>query len=154
MNPATPTTTTIQDPDDFLKMSAEQLDEIFRQSPAGEIPDGESDGIAIIAPGSDVSDEIASFVHLFTWKGKVFDAAKGELRNRILPIGAKAIIAKVNKGNSWLDDKECIVLDYSKTSLIARWIRDEIREVSPGIFLGVVYFGKKKLIHFALKFPQ
>jgi hypothetical protein len=146
--------TAIQDPDDFLKMSSDQLDDIFRQSPVGEIPNGESDGIAIIAPGTDVSDEIASFVHLFTWKGKVFDAAKGELRNRILPLGTKAIVAKVYKDKSWLDDKECIVLDYSKTSLIAKWIRDEIREVSPGIFLGVVYFGKKKLIHFALKFPH
>lgn len=143
-----------QDPDDFLKMSADQLDDIFRQSPVGEIPNGEGDGLAIIAPGTDVSDEIASFVHLFTWKGKVFDATKGELRNKILPIGTKAIVAKVYKDRSWLDDKECIVLDYSKTSLIAKWIRDEIREVSPGIYLGVVYFGKKKLIHFALKFPH
>lgn len=143
-----------QDPDDFLKMSAKRLDDIFRQSPVGEIPNGEGDGLAIIAPGTDISDEIASFVHLFTWKGKVFDAAKGELRNKILPIGTKAIVAKVYKDRSWLDDKECIVLDYSKTSLLAKWIRDEIREVSPGIYLGVVYFGKKKLIHFALKFPH
>ena len=45
------------------------------------------------------------------------------------------------------------MLDYSKTSLVAKWIRDEIREVSPGIYLGIVYWGKKKLIHFALKFP-
>lgn len=34
---------------------------------------------------------------------------------------------------------------------------DEIREVSPGVYLGVVYWGKEKehahkLIHFALKF--
>ncbi len=45
------------------------------------------------------------------------------------------------------------MLDYSKTSLVAQWIRDEIREVAPGIYLGLVYWGKKKLIHFALEFP-
>jgi hypothetical protein len=83
----------------------------------------------------------------------VFDRAKGELKNKILPMGHKAIVAKVYKEKSWLDQKECIVLDYSKTSLIAHWIRDEIREVAPGIYLGIVYWGKKKLIHFALKFP-
>ena len=147
------TATTIEDPAQFLKMSDEQLDDLFRNSPAGEIPNGEGEGTAIIKPGSSVSDDIARFVHLFTWKGKVFDSAKGELRNNILPLGHKAIVAKVYKDKSWLDQKECIVLDYSKTSLVAKWIRDEIREVAPGIFLGVVYWGKKKLIHFALKFP-
>jgi len=146
-------TTTVKDPAQFLEMSDEQLDELFRNSAVGNIPNGEGEGTAIIKPGSSVSDDIARFVHLFTWKGKVFDAAKGELRNKILPLGHKAIVAKVYKDKSWLDQKECIVLDYSKTSLIAHWIRDEIREVSPGIYLGVVYWGKKQLIHFALKFP-
>ena len=146
-------TTTVKYPTPFLKMSNEQLDELFRKSPVGNIPDGEGEGMAIIKPGSPISGDIARFVHRFTWKGKVFDAAKGELRNKILPLGHKAIVAKVYKDKSWLDQKECIVLDYSKTSLVAHWVRDEIREVAPGLYLGVVYWGKKKLIHFALKFP-
>ncbi len=147
-------TTPALNPEAFLKMSGAELDEIFRQSSAGNIPDGEGEGTAIIAPGTAVSDAIAKFVHLFNWKGKVFDAAQGELRNRILPLGHKAIVAKVYKDGSWFDQKECIVLDYSKTSLLAKWIRDEIREVAPGIYLGIVFWGKKKLIHFALEFPH
>ena len=145
---------TISDPQQFLAMSGEQLDEIFRQSRTGEIPRGEGKGIAIVAPGSAISDDIARFVNLFTWKGKVFDPVKGELRNKILPLGHRAIVAKVYKDASWFDQKECIVLDYSETSLLAKWIRDEIREVTPGIYLGIVFWGKKKLIHFALKFPR
>ena len=148
-----PDTTSITDPAQFLHMSDDQLDDLFRKSPAGEIPEGEGEGTAIIKPGSDISDDIARFVHLFTWKGKVFDPASGTLKNKILPLGHKAIIAKVYKDKSWFDEKPCIVLDYSKTSLVAKWIRDEIREVAPGIYLGIVYWGKKKLIHFALKFP-
>jgi hypothetical protein len=144
----------VRAPSEFLKMSKEQLDDIFRASAAGEIPRGEGKGTAIIAAGTRVSDEIARFVHLFTWKGKVFDPVKGELRNKILPLGHKAIVAKVYKDKSWFDQKECIVLDYSKTSLLAKWIRDEIREVAPGIYLGIVFWGKKKLIHFALEFPR
>ena len=147
------TTAMIKDPKEFLKMPGEKLDQIFRESPAGEIPRGESDGVAIVAPGTKVSNDIARFVNLLTWKGKVFDPVKGELRNKILPLGHKAIVAKVYKDKSWFDQKECIVLDYSKTSLVAKWIRDEIREVAPGIYLGLVYWGKKKLIHFALQFP-
>ena len=144
---------TIKDPKEFLKMSGEQLDEIFRNSPAGEIPRGTTDGTAIIAPGTEISDNIARFVNHFTWKGKVFEPEKGELINRIGPIEHRLIVAKVYKGTSWFDDKECIVIDYADTSLLAHWIRDEIREVAPGIYLGLVYWGKKKLIHFALKFP-
>ena len=110
-----------------------------------------------------MSDTIARFVHLFSWKGKVFtpdpvDPQRATLKNRLLLLGTKAIIAQVYRGESWLDQKECIVLDYSQTSIVAQWIRDEIREVSPGVHLGVVYWGKEKehahkLIHFALKFP-
>ena len=138
----------------LLVMSSEQLDALFHKSPAGDIPNGEGDGTAIIKPGSSVSDDFARFVHKFTWKGKVFDATKGELRNKILPLGHTAIAAKVYKDKSWFDQKECIVLDYSKTSFVARAVRDEIREVAPGIYLGIVYWGKTKLIHFALEFPN
>ena len=138
---------------ELLKMSQAQLDDLFTQSPAGDIPQGEGKGTAIVAPGTTYSENIASFINHFAWKGKVFDPAKGVLRNRILPFGLKAIIAKVYKGPSWMDNKECIVLDYSETSLLAHWIRDEIREVAPGIYLGKVYWSKKRLIDFALEFP-
>jgi hypothetical protein len=74
------------------------------------------------------------------------------LRNRILPIGLNAIVATVYKGASWFDQKECIVLDYSETSLVAQWIRDEIRLIGPGFYLGRVYWNKTPLIHFALEF--
>jgi hypothetical protein len=158
----TDTKATITDPEEFLKLSAEQLDDIFRNAPAGTIPNGQGDGTAIIAPSTVVSDTIAKFVHIFTWKGKFFesdpvDPQRATLKNRLLLLGTKAIVAEVYRGESWLDEKECIVLDYSQTSIVAQWIRDEIREVSPGLYLGVVYWGKEKsnahrLIHFALKF--
>ena len=152
----------ITDPSEFLALSGDQLDEIFRNAPAGKVPDGQGEGTAIIAPGTVISDAIAKFVHIFSWKGKVFeadpvDSERATLKNRLLLLGTKAIIAQVYKSESWLDGKECIVLDYSHTSLVAQWIRDEIREVSPGVYLGVVWWGKEKehahrLIHFALKF--
>ncbi len=138
---------------EMLKMSQEQLDKLFEQSVAGDIPKGEAKGTAIVAPGTTYSQNIADFVNHFAWQGKVFDPSKGVLRNKILPFGLNAIIAKVYKGPSWLDNKECIVLDYSETSLLAHWIRDEIREVAPNVYLGKVYWSKKRLIDFALEFP-
>lgn len=138
----------------WLKMSQEELDTLFKQHEAGPIPDGEAKGTAIIAPGQSFSDEIAAMVSIFAWQGKVFDAEHGFLRNNILPFGLKAIVAKVYKAPSLLDGKECIVLDYSDTSLIASHIRDEIRMIEPGVYLGKVYWDKNRLIDFALEFGK
>ena len=136
----------------LLSLSQAQLDELFTNSPAGEIPNGEAKGTAIIAPGTNYSTEIAELINHFGWQGKIFDAKTGTLKNRILAFGLQAIIAKVYKGSSWLDNKECIVLDYSETSLLAQRVRDEIRLIGPNRYLGVVYWGKKRLINFALQF--
>jgi len=136
----------------LLQMSNQDLDQLFSSSPAGEIPNGPAKGTAIIANGTQFSIEIAEFVNLFVWEGKTFDANKGVLRNRILGIGLNAIVAKVYKAPSWFDNKECIVLDYSETSMVAHWIRDEIRLITPNFYLGRVYWKQKPLIHFALQF--
>jgi hypothetical protein len=140
------------DAQQLLDMSQQQLDDLFRASPAGDIPSGEAEGTAIIAPGTVYSLPIAQIINFFNWQGKVFDPEKGELKNKITTFGVEAIVAKVAKGNSWLDGKECIVLDYSQTSLVAHWIRDEIRLVSPNFYLGKVYWDKDRLIDFCLKF--
>jgi len=136
----------------LLPMSQSELDTLFTKSAVGSIPNGEAEGTAIVAPGTTFSPTIAKFISHFAWQGKIFDAGKGVLKNKILPFGLNAIIAKVYKGPSWLDGKECIVLDYSDTSFIAQWIRDEIRQIEPGLYLGKVYWEKKRLIDFALKF--
>ena len=136
----------------LLKMNQAQLDELFTKSKAGPIPDGAATGTAIVAAGTVFSPAIAKAVSLFAWQGKNFDAKHGVLRNRITAFGLNAIVAEVYKGPSWLDQKECIILDYSKTSLVAQWIRDEIRQIEPGTYLGKVYGGKKRLIDFALQF--
>jgi hypothetical protein len=137
----------------LLSMSQKELDDLFSSSPAGDIPNGEAQGTAIIAPGTVFSHEIASIINIFAWQGKTFDAAHGTLTNRISAFGVNAIVAQVYKAPSWFDNKECIVLDYSKTSIAAMHIRDEIRLVSSGLYLGLVFWDKTRTIHFALQFP-
>jgi len=139
---------------DLLTLTSKELDDLFRASPAGDIPNGEAQGTAIIAPGTAVSKDVAEIVNIFAWQGKTFDAAHGTLTNRISVFGVNAIVAEVYKADSWFDQKECIVLDYSKTSLLAKHIRDEIREVSHKIYLGLVYWDQQRTIHFALEFAQ
>ena len=137
----------------LLSMSNEELDSLFSSSPAGDIPNGGAEGTAIIAPGTKYSIEISKLINIFVWQGKTFDAEHGTLRNRILSLGLNAIVAEVYKSASLFDNKECIVLDYSKTSLVAEHVRDEIRQIGPGTYLGLVYWDKTKTIHFALHFP-
>ncbi|MGH7461983.1 MAG: hypothetical protein ACREMA_13295, partial [Longimicrobiales bacterium] len=103
-------------------------------------------------PGTSFSPELARFVSLFAWQGKIFDAKNGLLKNRILTFGIDAIVARVYRAPSWLDNKECIVLDYSQTSVVAQWIRDEIRQIDPGLYLGKVFWNRTRLMDFALKF--
>ena len=138
----------------LMAMSQQQLDDLFTGSPAGDIPNGQANGTAIIAPGTAFSPEIAQLINVFCWQGKTFAAAHGTLTNRILAFGLNAIVAQVYKTESWFDGKDCIVLDYSKTSLLAEHIRDEIREIGPGMYLGVVYWDKTRTINFALQFPS
>jgi hypothetical protein len=138
----------------LLKMSQKELDDLFTASAPGPIPDGEAKGTAIIAPGTAFSHDIAEFINFFCWQGKNFDGKRGVLTNRLTTLGFNAIVAEVYVDKSWMDNKDCIVLDYSKTSHVAKWIRDEIRQIGPGLYLGKVYWEKKRLIDFCLEFPK
>ena len=74
----------------------------------------------------------------------------GILINKISAFSLTFIVAKVYKGASWMDGKETIIIDYSSTSFLAKKIRDEIREVEPGVYLGKVWWGKTRILDFAL----
>src|SRR5262245_36096612 len=117
----------------LLKESPARLDELFGKSPAGAIPDGEATGTAIVCAGTFRAKLLAWLTRWFFWQGKVFDRQRERLVNRLTAFGCKGIAAKVYKDKSWFDGKECIVIDYSKTSFLAKCIRDEIREVAPGL---------------------
>lgn len=138
----------------WLGKSREELDDIYRNASPGEIPRGDTRGTAIIT-GSLLSRTVAAFARLFAWQGKVFDlfcpdAEAGILVNKITPFSLTFIVAKVYRGDSWLDGKETIIIDYSSTSFFAKVIRDEIREIEPGVYLGKVWWRKTRIMDFAL----
>jgi len=136
----------------LLSMHKAELDDLFLNSPAGPIPDGQADGKAIIAPGTTFTPEIAELINVFAWQGKIFDSKKNVLVNRISVFELDAILAYVDKEASWVDGKECVVLDYSQTSNVAHLVRDEVRLVGEKLYLGVVFWDKTKLIYFTLHF--
>ena len=131
-------------------MSPDELDTLFRESAPGEIPVGRTQGAVLVAPGTDIAWPAKRLIEWLVWRGKVFNPQKGDLLNIILPFGVKAVRAKVYKDASWFDQAETIVLDYSKTSRLAHKVRDEIREVSPGVYLGLVFWGRSRILYFTL----
>ncbi len=144
---------------DLLKLSQSELDELFKKSPAGPIPEGGANGLAIAFPGGFLARFLAGLIKRWAWQGKVFtrnpDGNGATLQNKVTIAGVQAIVARVYHTESWLDGKDCIVLDYSKTSLLARKIRDEIRLIDPArrLYLGKVWWGKTRVLDFALEFP-
>lgn len=136
----------------LLTLTDAQLNDLFGAAPAGPIPDGQAVGTAIVGAGTPLTPVLAEAVNLVAWQGKTFDGPHGVLRNRITAFGVNAIVASVYTGPSRFDGKECIILDYSKTSLVAHWIRDEIRLLAPKLYLGLVYAHGKPTLHFALRF--
>lgn len=138
----------------WLNKSREELDEIYRNAQPGQMPSGDTLGTAIVT-GTLFSKSLAFFARGFAWQGKVFDlfppdSQNGILINKISPLSLTFIVAKVYRDKSWMDGKETIVIDYSKTSFFAKLIRDEIREVEPGVYLGKVWWKKTRILDFAL----
>ncbi|MFP5246141.1 MAG: hypothetical protein ACLGH0_05560 [Thermoanaerobaculia bacterium] len=143
------------DVNSLLEKTDRELDAMFSAAEPGPIPNGAAEGTAIIANGTKFSPIISRVVNLFGWQGKTFsreDDQHATLRNRITIFGIDAIVATVYYGPSLFDGKQCIVLDYSKTSTVAERVRDEIRLIAPNTYLGRVYWENKPTIHFALQF--
>jgi hypothetical protein len=137
---------------DLIKMSQSELDDLYRQSPVGATPTGNSQGTALILPGSWLSRLLVPLIKLLAWQGKVFDREQKFLLNKVSPFRFRLVKAEIYPGKSWIDEGETIVLDYSKTSFVAQKIRDEIREVAPNLYLGQAYWGKTRVLNFILKF--
>ena len=102
----------------LLSMSQKELDALFTQATQARSPRARRK-----APRSSrrvpYSAEKSPGSSSFRVAREGVRSKVGLLLNRIGPFGLNAIIAKVYKAPSWLDNKECIVLDYSETSIVA-----------------------------------
>ena len=146
--------TTVQD---WLSLSREELDAIYSKADAGPMPVGDTQGTAIVT-GALLPRTVARVARVLAWQGKIFDmfadnGDSGILINKISPLSLGFIVAKVYRAPSWMDGRETIVIDYSRTSFLAKLIRDEIRQVEPGLYLGKVWWKKTRIMDFALSCP-
>lgn len=138
--------------DQLAHMSWDELEALYRQAPPGRISEGYAHGRAIYCPDDRLAGPRSKITHLL-WHGKHFSACDSMLINQWC--GVKAIKAQVYYGPSWLDGKPSIIMDYRQTSHVWKDVRDEIREVAPGVFVGIMFqereCGPKLKMYFALE---
>jgi len=135
-----------------------QLARLYASCPKGEIPQGESNGRAVYIPGR-IAGRFFSALNNLAWKGKIFTHhARGvAVHNKIF--GMHAVKADVFNGASWCDGGEATIIDYRRTSWLAFFLRNEIRQVLPDLYLGKAYvrlpFGHRfALLYFTLDFQK
>jgi hypothetical protein len=122
--------------DQLLQMSSAELEAIYHQGTAVSIPEGRIRGTAILSPGTRRTRTLSRGARLF-WQGKVFERGQTTAVNRFF--GIRIVRGQVYQGPSWLDGAPSLILDYSQTSRVYADNRDEIRQVAPGLFLGLMY---------------
>lgn len=137
--------------DDLSAMSISELDNLYRQGtmPASfKVLDGTPKGRMLAIRGLDKTPlfkpiRFFSKARVFPWDGKNFTAIndiQGTGINRINLIVLKQnwFPFNVRVEPSVIDGKDCIYLDYNlpENPWFIRKIRDELRAVAPGLFLG------------------
>ena len=128
-------TVVINTMNDLARCQPEQLEALFASGTVSGIPTGRLRGLPLMNPGT-ASAEAVSRGGRMVWSGKVISADGSRARNYFF--GLPSVPAKVSIQPSLRDGRPALVLDYSETSLVYRNVRDEIRQVSPGVYLGYV----------------
>jgi len=150
---AAPPDNPLQTPRDLVRADAATLDALYANGTVGEIPTGFLPGRVIVEPGTRRGVAKSQRLHWF-WQGKVFHG-DGTAHNRVF--GLTAIPMTVYHGQSWHDGGPVIVVDYADSWRMFRGVRDELREVAPGLYLGRTYVtkksGTKQATMFALSAP-
>jgi hypothetical protein len=133
----------------LAQMSWPDLECLYRASGPGTIPVGYARGRPIYCPDAPLAAARSKVTRLL-WHGKHFSACDGTLVNQWC--GFKAIRARVSYGDSWLDGAAAIVMDYGGTSRLWADVRDEVREVAPGLYLGAMFLRRDPQPQFKMFF--
>ena len=112
-----------------------QLLDWYRKSDNITPPTGFIPGRVLPFPGKRINKPVSTIMHLTVWQGKVF-CTNESMINKMF--GVKMAPGVVGVENGFLDGRPSITINYPK-SLIFGAYRDEIREIAPGIYLGLMY---------------
>jgi hypothetical protein len=127
---------TVRRVDDLARLAPAQLEALYAQGTAAPPPAGKVRGLPLIAPGRRVGP-VASRAGRIAWQGKEFQPNQAMAVNRFF--GVRMIRGNLSFGPSWRDGRNALILDYEGTSTVYGRYRDEIRQVAPGVYLGLMF---------------
>jgi hypothetical protein len=140
--------------DRLVRMGPAELEQLYAGGTLGPIPPGKVRGQALLDPGTRLAVPKSRASRL-VWQGKIFRSDGQSAINRFF--GIRMIKADVYVAESWRDGRPALILDYSRTSMLYAPYRDEIRQVAPGLYLGLMFDRRKSppslKMYFALECP-
>ena len=120
----------------LLRMSECELVQVYKGGVPGAPPCGYAPGVMIFQPGSPFTVPMSRVIGATFWQGKMFPG-NGLMVNKMF--GMPAIKAAIGPGESFIDGRPSMIFDYRDTSFVWMHYRDEVREVSPGVYLGIMH---------------
>lgn len=122
--------------DQLVRMSPAELEQLYSRGWPAPIPVGKIRGQAILDPGTRLA-VAKSRASRIAWQGKIIHDDGRTAINRFF--GLRIIKADVYRAESWRDGRPAVILDYGQTSRLYAPYRDEIRQVAPGLYLGLMF---------------
>lgn len=120
----------------LLVLDEPQLLGLYSASPTVVMPAGKVRGTPVIAAGKPGAATLSKGARAL-WQGKVFHPSEARAVNRFA--GIPSVPGELYCAPSWLDGRPALILDYARTSHVYARYRDEIRQVGPGTYLGLMY---------------
>ena len=145
--------------DDLAKLNAAELGELYV---AGAVPanlavlNGSARGrlLAVNMLEGTPFERVIRFIaasRFFPWEGKSFDTrarktGHGDNRVRLPFYSGRWFGFRTRIGRSLFDGEDCVLLDYDSASnpRPLRHLRDELREVAPGLYMGPALWRRGK----------
>ena len=122
--------------DRLLHLSYCELEALYRTLPAAELSCGYYEG-TVLWGKKDFAREHAAGITSLVWKGKWIYTEQATMLNQV---GHKQIVpATIYSGTSYIDGGPSLIFDYSCSTFFARKARDEVRQVCPGLYLGIMH---------------
>lgn len=109
---------------------------LFRDGTCGRAPCGSTRGTVLYADDAHLP-RVKARLQGSAWKGKDFHG-DGSFTNRWIG-GIHAISACTRIEPSWLDGQPCLVMQYPPDAPVFGNVRDELRQIGPGEWIGRSY---------------
>lgn len=150
--------------EDLAALDFEELGDLYRKAKFPAKVDGDCEGRVLASnpearlPGLWRAVRRLSDSPLFPWRGKSFEPGHRGI-NRVTPLEFRLFTFQTRREPSLEDGKPALVLDYDQPENhgLLSWVRDEVRQVAPGLLLGQMYVKMPEprlTLYFGLEIPQ